>query len=365
MHKFVLGLITEWRQLGLPFAGETVVVALSGGADSLALLLAIDELRKRKKLDLRIVAAHFNHKLRGRESDADEVFVKQVTGERRFELAVGHASLKTKGNLEENSRIARYEFLHSTARKLKASWVITAHTMNDQAETFLLNLIRGSGIHGLSAMPVVRELRSIDVVEPADVLSEETQTDLDPSTDSANPTLPFPAAVRLVRPLLRWARRENTENFCRESGVEFRYDTMNEDLSFKRVRVRKLLIPMLRDFNPKIIETLTQTAELMQQATKPEASTPLTETATVSESLPEQLPIESLKGLRPEERRDLLRSWLKARRGSLRSIGLKHIEAIERLISSEKSGRVAELPAGGAVRRSGGRLRYENIKVDN
>ena len=71
MHKFVLNLVTEWRRLGLPFEGETVIAAISGGADSLALLVALDELRTRKKLDLRIVAAHFNHKLRGRESDAD------------------------------------------------------------------------------------------------------------------------------------------------------------------------------------------------------------------------------------------------------------------------------------------------------
>ena len=71
MHKFVRDLITEWRKLGLPFADETLIVAVSGGADSLSLLLALDDLRSRKKLRLRLVAAHFNHKLRGRESDED------------------------------------------------------------------------------------------------------------------------------------------------------------------------------------------------------------------------------------------------------------------------------------------------------
>ena len=68
----------------------------------------------------------------------------------------------------------------------------------------------------------------------------------------------------MIRPLLNWAKRSDTENFCHEMGVEYRYDTMNEDLAFRRVRIRKVLIPMLEDFNPKIIETLAKTASLMR-----------------------------------------------------------------------------------------------------
>lgn len=352
MHKFVLNLITEWRKLGLPFAGETIVIAVSGGADSLSLLLAIDSLRVKKKLDLRVIAAHFNHKLRGRESDADEEFVKHIASERRTELVLGHGSIPAEGNLEQNARNARYKFLAETAERLNARWVLTAHTMNDQAETFLLNLIRGSGPDGLAGMRAIRELR------------QETNDRAGKIEPPASRSL-FPvASPLLVRPLLAWARREDTENFCRESGVEFRYDTMNEDMSFKRVRVRKMLLPMLKEFNPKIIETLSQTAELMRPKSEPPASAGGPEMPESSGLTADELLIRDLRSLEPAELRQALRSWLKYRRGGLRSIGLKHIEAVERLIFSTKSGRTVELPDLGRVHKQNGRLRFENIKVD-
>ncbi|MGH9819404.1 MAG: ATP-binding protein, partial [Pyrinomonadaceae bacterium] len=93
MHKFVRELITEWRRLKLPFGGATFVVGVSGGADSVALLLALDELHRAKKLQNRFVATHFNHKLRGDEADADEEFVRFLTEKHKIELAVGHAHL--------------------------------------------------------------------------------------------------------------------------------------------------------------------------------------------------------------------------------------------------------------------------------
>jgi tRNA(Ile)-lysidine synthase len=356
VHKFVRSLITESRRLKLPFADETIIVAVSGGADSLSLLLALDDLRTRKKLDLRIVAAHFNHKLRGRESDADQEFVRQIASERKFELALGHGSVAKEGNLEQNARNARYAFLTETAANLQAGCILTAHTLNDQAETFLLNLIRGSGLDGLSGMRPVREMRQ----ETGDARRE---------TSVRSPLSPLLSPVSspfLARPLLRWAKREDTENFCRELGVEFRYDTMNEDMSFKRVRIRKMLIPMLKEFNPKIIETLAQTAELMGQAERPEspASARGREAAEKPTTGPEELLIKDLTALESSSLRQTLRFWLKARRGSLRSIGLAHIDAIERLIHSKKSGRTVELPGFGLVRKQNGRLRFENIKVD-
>lgn len=365
MHKFVLNLITEWRKLGLPFAEGTIVAAVSGGADSLALLLAIDELRERKKLDLRIVAAHFNHKLRGRESDADEGFVQKMAAERGFELAIGHGTVEKIGNLEQNARNARYEFLHTTAQNLKAGWVLTAHTMNDQAETFLLNLIRGSGPDGLSGMRPVR------------AMTPETGVGRQESGDLALVSRPpSPVSSRfLVRPLLRWARRDDTENFCREKGVQFRYDTMNEDMSFKRVRVRKMLLPMLKEFNPKIIEILANTAELMRRepAPTPEPAENRVESSPQDGGSkpaeqptypPEALLLSDLLGLESAPLHEIIRQWLKTRRGDLRSVGLKHVQAVERLIRSTKSGRTVELPGFGRVRRHRGRLVFENIKVD-
>src|SRR5215204_3454743 len=146
MHKFVRNLLTEWRKLDLPFDGETFIVAVSGGADSVGLAIALDDLKKRKKLDLRFVIAHFNHDLRGEESEKDAEFVKKLFQKFNFELAYRKGKISKAGNLEQNARIARYEFLTETAENLHAYGILTAHTINDQAETFLINLIRGSCI---------------------------------------------------------------------------------------------------------------------------------------------------------------------------------------------------------------------------
>ena len=232
--------------------------------------------------------------------------------------------------------------------------------MNDQAETFLLNLIRGSGPDGLGGMKPVRNLRDREpgVGEKGSKGVEEGPIVSFPPT----PLLPFSPIppLLLVRPLLRWASRSDTEDYCRESGVEFRYDTMNEDMSFKRVRVRKMLLPMLKEFNPNIIETLARTAELMQTASETREIP-----AQGQQNIDAELSLQHLKDLESADLHKTVRSWLKVRRGSLRSISLKHIEAVERLIRSTKSGRTVELPGFGLVRKQDGRISFENIKVDN
>ncbi len=163
MDKFVRNLLTEWRKLGLPFSGETFVVAVSGGADSLSLALSLHELKKRKKLENRYIVAHFNHGLRGKYSDDDEQFIKNLAAEFGFELAVKRGEIgNLKGNLEQNARNARYRFLNETAGRINAVGILTAHTLNDQAETFLMNLVRGSGLKGLGGMRQIRESQIID-----------------------------------------------------------------------------------------------------------------------------------------------------------------------------------------------------------
>ena len=158
MDKFVRNLITEWRRLGQPIYGEAIIVAVSGGADSVALLCAFADLKKRKKLSSRLIAAHLNHGLRADESDADELFVQKLAETLGVEFATEKGAIRKTGNLEQNARVARYDFLRMVAAENNASIVVTGHTLNDQAETFLINLIRGSGIDGLSSMPVIRPL---------------------------------------------------------------------------------------------------------------------------------------------------------------------------------------------------------------
>ena len=308
----------------------------------MSLLLAIDDMRKRKKLDLRIAAAHFDHNVRP-DSFSDLNFVALFARERGFELAHAQWQRSPRGNLEQTARGARYEFLKKTADNLNASWVLTAHTMNDQAETFLINLIRGSGSAGLGGMKPIRELK-VDLPETM-VQDEE-------------PYLPFGgSSVKLVRPLLNWAKRRDTENFCLENKIDFRRDPMNEDLNFRRVWVRKVLIPMLQEANPKIVETLCRTAEMLRSASNAEPD--ITNSGSGEYPATGNLDLKHLRTLDSTHLYPVLRDWIKIHRGNLRGIGHKHVEAIENLIHSQKSGRVAEVP-GGAVVKHGGLLSWRS-----
>ena len=341
MHPFVRHLVTEWRRLEMPFESQTAVVAVSGGADSVSLLLGMHDLQKRGKLRQRLVAAHFNHKLRGEESDGDEDFVRELTGKLGVELAIGRGDIQTDGNIEQNARHARYDFLRKTADNLDAFAVLTGHTINDQAETVLMNLIRGSGPDGLSGMKPIRPLANEYGSEPA----------------KKPENLPF-ANTLLARPLLMWAKRINTEAFCRDNHVEYRYDTMNEDTAFKRVRIRKILLPLLEDMNPNIVETLANTASLMRGLVGRSGSD------IPANADGGKLSLEMVRGLADAERTEYIRTWIANCRGTARQLQLKHIRAIERLALSTKSGRTAELP-GGRVVKTGGRLAFEKNEVEN
>ncbi|HEX8637408.1 MAG TPA: tRNA lysidine(34) synthetase TilS [Pyrinomonadaceae bacterium] len=347
MHKFVRNLLTEWRRFDLPFAGETFVAAVSGGADSISLLLALEELRCRKKITNRLVVAHFNHNLRGAESEKDAEFVKALCAKFNFELAlkIQDSSFKIqdkKGSLEQNARRARYEFLVEIAENLRAHAVFTAHTINDQAETFLINLLRGSGLPGLSGMKAVRSLQSEQSLPP------EAKSEIGNRTSE----------ILLIRPLLKWARRDDTENYCRARQIEPRYDSMNEDLAFQRVRVRKILLPMLAEFNPKIVETLANTAEVLRRENEflNEQKERIVENISFQSS---EISAKELKKMPRAALNHIMRQWLKANRGDLRGLEIEHLAAIERLIFSRKSGRIIELPNGETIVKENGKLSFK------
>ncbi len=141
MHEFSRKLLAEWRKLQLPFDDKTTVVAVSGGADSTSLLLALHDLKNRKKLNLRFIIAHYNHNLRGTDSEHDAQFVKDLAENYDFELVSRVGKISLQGNFEQNARIERYQFLRETAENLYASFVLTAHTINDQAESANFNCL--------------------------------------------------------------------------------------------------------------------------------------------------------------------------------------------------------------------------------
>ena len=341
ISRFSQSFLREWKRLDLPGSNSTVVAAVSGGADSVAMLLALDELVSSNKLSLKPLVAHLNHRLRGKVSDADARWVTSLAKQLGYAVIVGSVDVKKRSakngdNLEQAARRARYEFLEQKARTGKARVVLTAHTMDDQAETVLLNLLRGSGAHGLAGVDPVRPI-SLD----SDVL--------------------------LARPLLSWARRRDTESYCRLRGVAFLSDEMNQDERFTRVRVRRQLLPLMESFNPKLVEGLTRTAELLR-----EDSIALDRGArTLLELSLEQIDIDLQGGITsavlrvdllsvapPALRRGALRLWIGRCRGDLKRLERVHIVALENLLLGDKGGRVVELPGGGRVSRRRGFLEY-------
>lgn len=342
LNQFPRLLLSEWRRLRLPTSGETIVVAVSGGADSTALLLAIEELKTVNKLYNAVCVAHLDHRLR-KSSRKDAQWVANLAAKLGFQSVIGRSRVaedaRTSGdNLEQAAREKRYAFLERTAKKVSADYVLTGHTMDDQAETVLLRLMRGSASAGLGGMEAVRPL------------SEK-------------------GSIKLVRPLL-WARRLETEAYCRLRKIDFLHDEMNEDETFSRVKVRKQLLPLMQSFNNRIVEALSRTAAqlredstvllddagvLLQQASiKPSISGEESETKTPA------LNVEVLANAPPALRRRALRQWLAVARGGTRRLEMVHLAAVERLLQGNAGGRVAELPSGGRVVRRRKQLEFES-----
>ncbi len=163
LSQFARRLLHEWRRLALPSADARVVVAVSGGADSTALLVACDELIKARRLPVSLTVAHLNHNLRGAAGAADAAWVAQLARTLGHEVVIESACVADEAragrdNLEQAARRARYAFLARVARASCARVVLTAHTLDDQAETLLLALVRGSGAEGLGGMRAARVL---------------------------------------------------------------------------------------------------------------------------------------------------------------------------------------------------------------
>src|SRR6266496_4866586 len=187
LSSFAKRLQSEWNRLTLPTENEKIVIAVSAAADSPALFLALDELVKARKLQLEITVAHLDHRLR-KASKEDAEWVSRLAEELGYNFVIGGGKVKlraqkTADNLEQAARRVRYEFLKKTADQTGASMLLTAHTLDDQAETILMRLLRGSAAEGLAGIESVRAF---------DAGSQ----------------------LQLVRPLLYWSRRADTEAYC-------------------------------------------------------------------------------------------------------------------------------------------------------
>ncbi|MDQ3667761.1 MAG: tRNA lysidine(34) synthetase TilS [Acidobacteriota bacterium] len=339
ISDFAGRLFRSWQSLKLPTGKTQVILAVSGGADSTALLLALDELVKAKKLSLTLTVAHLDHSLR-KISREDAVWLENLAGELRHEFINRRTDVKKQAarsgdNLEQAARRARYAFLKKTAKEKHSLLVVTAHTLDDQAETILLRLLRGSAAEGLSGIEPVRLIDS-------------------------------KSSIQLARPLLSWARRVDAENYCRLREVQFRVDEMNQDERYARVRVRKQLLPLMRSFNNKIVEALARTATLLREdaSALSDEAIKLLRLASFQplgekRDNPARLDVEVLAKAPAAVRRRALRLWISQGRGDLRRLEMVHLVAVDSLIEGNRGGRIAELPDGGKVVRRRGWLELD------
>jgi tRNA(Ile)-lysidine synthase len=328
MTKLEKKLRAALRRLGVG-AQDSVVAAVSGGADSVALLDALARFQRSVGRPGSITVAHLNHQLRGEESDEDEAFVRDLAGRLNLpvsteRVAVAERAKAEKQNLEAMARKSRYEFLLRVAGARGANVVLTAHTLDDQAETILMRLIRGSGAEGLRGVHQVIALSD---------------------------------GVKLIRPMLEISRAE-VVGHCERYGLAFRSDSSNFLVDFMRNRVRLELLPMLETFNPRVKESLVRASEFL---TRDEDYLRGAAARCLAGSRGESgLNVKILQEAPAAIRRRALRLWLRDERGDLRRVNASHIEAVERLIDGP-SGRRVELPEGGVVAREFDCLRFIHI----
>ncbi len=217
---------------GLVVPGSTIVVAVSGGIDSMVMLHLFAAFRT--EWNLHLAVAHINHQLRGDESDGDEAFVRQAAELLEIPFfckrvdTLGHAA-DTHLSKQEAARNLRYEFFEEVRQQLNADCVATAHQADDNAETVLMNALRGAGVRGLSGIPERRE------------------------------------PGRIIRPLL-FARRKEIELYAGDLKIEFRADSSNESTKYRRNYLRQNIIPMLEASSESdVIASLNKLSHLMRQ----------------------------------------------------------------------------------------------------
>lgn len=292
------------REYHLISPGDHIVCAFSGGADSTALLFALYLLRE--KFEFQLSAAHFNHNLRGEESDRDEQFVRTLCDRYDIPLFVGTGEVKAgKKGLEAAAREARYAFFATLSGK-----IATAHTANDNAETVLLHLVRGTGLKGLGGIA--------------------------------------PINGNIIRPMLNVTRAEVLE-FLQEYCLSFVEDSSNGTDAFLRNRLRHGVMPLLERENPKIAENLSamalnlrQDEAFLQQEAKKNAT----------------LEVDALAQMEKPVRSRIMEAFLKE--NGVREPENRHISAVEDLIFSARPSAQAHLPGGVTVERCYGTLRIRH-----
>ncbi len=282
--------------------GDRVVCAVSGGADSVALLWVLYLLRE--KLDFSLSAAHFNHGLRGEESDRDQAFVEELCSRYEIPLHIGSGKIQPgQKGLEAAAREARYAFLESLPGK-----IATAHTADDNSETVLMHMIRGTGLKGLGGISPVRG--------------------------------------RIIRPMLTVTRQEVVA-FLQEYSLPHIEDSSNASDVFLRNRIRHRIMPLMQQENPSLAENLSQMALRLRQDEE------------ILQSLTEQgLPnVETLRQMHPGVLSRCLTVFLQ--QCGVKEPEAEHIALLQSLVFSDKPSASADFPGGVTICRQYDRLTKE------
>ena len=290
------------RKMGLISKGDKIVCAVSGGADSMALLWSLYLLKEEWDLDLS--AAHFNHHLRGAESDRDERFVREFCEGYGIPLSVGSAEVKPgKKGLEAAAREARYAFLRSLPGK-----IATAHTADDNAETVLMHLVRGTGLKGLGGI--------------------------------------MPRNGNVIRPLLGTTRAQ-VEELLEEYAVDHITDSSNETDAFLRNRLRRHVMPLLTAENPRLAENLSAMALRLRQD-----EDALAELAAFDGPIS----VTTLRTQPPAIRARALEAFLKE--SGVKEPEAENIAALDALVFSDKPSAAGDFPGGITIARN-----YDTLEV--
>jgi tRNA(Ile)-lysidine synthase len=307
------------QQHHLVSGGDKLVVAVSGGADSVCLLHILAKLQKELKIKLHL--AHLNHQLRGTESEADAEYVAELAHQLGIPAAIEGRDVKgyqarQRLSLEEAAREVRYSFLAEVAGSIGTDRVAVGHTRDDHIETILMHLIRGSGTRGLRGLQPVTLWQSTE------------------------------KRLTIIRPLLEISHQQ-TEDYCREHRLAPRLDASNLSLSPLRNRIRQQLLPLLESYNPAIAESLLRTGRIVADdiAFLDEQVARLWDEVARQQEKSLILDKERFDQLPPTLKRYLLRAAAGKLLGSAKDIEMRHIEEMMSL-ATKPAGKRLNLPGG-------------------
>jgi len=321
---------------------EIVVVGVSGGADSVCLLHVLAKWRK--ELGIKLHVAHLNHQLRGVESEADAKYVSNLAGSLGIPISIDRqdvAAYRTERNcsIEEAARELRYAFLARVAGEVGAHRIAIGHTRDDQVETILMHILRGTGITGLCGLA------------PCSPMAYDSQGMSLPASSLSLRASPLSLRAKrsnllVIRPLLDIIREETT-NYCQEHQLAPRIDSSNLSLSFFRNRLRLQLLPLLRQYNPSVDQALLRLADIAKEdsALIEQQASGLWDEVARQENNAIYLDKKQIASLSIALQRQLLRAAVTRLAGDARDIEASHIEAARSLLNKPASKRIS-LPHG-------------------